>query len=51
MRAMYHIDKGVRHYFRLSDQRRNYNWQAICAKKKKKKKWSTSLMREQMSLP
>lgn len=35
MRAMYHIDKGVRHYFRLSDHRRNSNWQSICAKKKK----------------
>lgn len=31
MRAMHHIDKGVRHYFRVNDQWRNYNWQSICS--------------------
>lgn len=27
---MHHIDKRARHYFRVNDQWRNYNWQSIC---------------------
>lgn len=28
---MHHIDKGARHYLRVNDQWRNYNWQTICS--------------------
>lgn len=28
---MHHIDKGARHYLRVNEQWRNYNWQSICS--------------------